>query len=234
MSETNNSGNIITPKVRMSYPHLLQPQVYRQDPTSRPTFSVVGLFPEGQDWPEGRQACFDAAVAEWGPDPEKWPKNPPKDASGEPQPIETPFKDQGIAGYQSDGNLKPGYVKGGLMIQPTTGKDYPPIVVGPDGRTRVTEAREIYGGRWARFSVRARAWTFGKKHGVKFYLQAVQLLDHDEPFGSRGEPEKEFAPVEIAAPAPGGGDTSQVFGSQQGTGTPPQAGATPPAANPFG
>lgn len=229
-----NSGNIISPKFRMTYPHLLKPQVFRADPTSRPSFKVGGLFPPGVDWPEGRKACYDAAAVEWGPDPAKWPKNPPvqpgaEGPAGQPQPLDTPFKDQGVVGWQEDGTLKKGYVQGALFIQPSTGEKFPPVIVGPDGRTEITDEKEIYGGRWACVSVRAKAWTFGKRHGVKLYLQAVQLLEHDEPFGTRGEPEKEFTPVAIAGKAPV--TAPQVFAEQTPGDNSP---GTPPAANPFG
>lgn len=49
-------------------------------------------------------------------------------------------------------------------------------------------AEEIYSGRWARMSVSASYYPpiDGGKPGVKFYLQNIQLLDHDDRIGGSG------------------------------------------------
>jgi hypothetical protein len=78
---------------------------------------------------------------------------------------------------------------------------FKPDVVTPKGDRTYTEdeeADEVYGGRWARFSVRPYWW----KHatggvGVSFGLQNVQMLDHDDPIaGARVKGTAEFEPAE--------------------------------------
>jgi len=63
-----------------------------------------------------------------------------------------------------------------------------------DVKSRLKE--ECYSGRWARITVSPKAYDNDGSRGVKFYLQNVQLLDHDDHLGGRtARAEDEFLAV---------------------------------------
>ena len=89
-----------------------------------------------------------------------------------------------------------------------------PGLVGPDGRTEITDQSEIYRGRWARPSVFVKYVQYKDDNGmvnhiIKPYLQNVQLLDHDTPIGGggRSRAEDDFEAVGVAP----GGTASSMF-----------------------
>lgn len=82
----------------------------------------------------------------------------------------------------------------------------PPGVVGPDGKTKITDSSEAYSGRWCVPSVGGKYYDFVEEEnnsritGVKFYLNNVMLLDHDDPIGGfkRASAEDEFGDAGVS------------------------------------
>lgn len=180
------SGNIHTPKGRMVFPALFKPQLPKgETDESKAKYQITLLFPEDADLTLLEEAIDEKMADEF------------KAADIKRGKIKTPFLDtadqERYAEYADD-----------YPVMIRLNANFKPDVVTPNGKGTVDEddeADEVYGGRWARVSVRPFAWshpTGGK--GVSLGLQNVQLLDHDEPIaGGRVKGVNEFAPVESNA-----------------------------------
>lgn len=174
------SRRITTEPGQLSYPKLLKPAL--NELNKKLEYSSVLIFPEGTDLTELKKLAFEAAVEKWGADKAKWPAN-----------RRSPFR-RGEEKPDSDG-----YGAGKVFI---TAKQDPdrgrPTVVDHEMQD-VIDPSEVYPGRWARFSVRAYAYSAGGNNGVSFGLVNVQLLDHDTAFGGSGpvNPDDDFEPVPI-------------------------------------
>jgi Protein of unknown function (DUF2815) len=191
-----NLRRIRTLPFRMSFP-CLPPMPPRVDPDSgRKTYGVVMLFPPGTDMNPVLTALKEAMIAKFG---EK--KNWPKIKRGADEVI------RNFAEYNANAKTPlPGDWTGWIMVSANavaSDSMKPPAVVGPikgpDGQfPRITDLREIYGGRWARATIEAYYFNVkGKNSGVTFGLSNVQLLKPDERFGAdRPAPERDFDDVE--------------------------------------
>jgi hypothetical protein len=168
----SKAGNIITPKCRMSFPVLFDPQTPPNQPTGKKRYSVALLIPSGCDLTLLKEAAKAAAKEQWG---EKVPQN-----------VKNPLLDAGKYTYN-------GYEEGMTLLRPTTLNK--PGIVNAKGEN-VTDESEVYPGRWCVASLRAYAYDVSGNRGISFGLQNIQLLDHDEPLGGRARAEDEFAPVE--------------------------------------
>lgn len=187
----SKSGNIITPKARMSYPHLFRAQGMDG---SEPKFSLSLLIPGASDIVRLKQAA--EAMAK-----EKWPNGVKN--------LRSPFLD---AEEKDDGD----HAKGMVLIRASS-KQKPGLV---DARgNNVEDEAEVYAGRWCVASLRCFAYDRNGNRGVSFGLQNVQLLDHDEPIGGgRVRAEDEFEAVsddEVSSAA----SADSVFSSGDGAGT---------------
>jgi hypothetical protein len=188
MTEATNPRKIKTPPFRMSFPSLLEPR--EDEETKRKTYQLNMFLPPGVDLSPFKAALVAAMEAEHGTDKSKWPK-----LKRGPAEVIRDF-----AAYNADRD-KPlaGEWAGWTLIRAGAGEKYPPSIVGPikgaDGKfPRITDAREVYGGRWARATIEAYFYDHksGGK-GVTFGLLNVQLLKHDDPFGKAvTAPEADF------------------------------------------
>ncbi len=169
---TSKAGNVITPKCRISFPVLSEPQSPPNQPTAKKRYSVALLIPAGCDITLLKEMAKAAAKEKWG---DKVPQN-----------LKSPFLDAGKYEYN-------GYEEGMIVLRPTTLNK--PGIVNAKGEN-VTDESEIYPGRWCVASLRAYAYDVSGNRGISFGLQNLQLLDHDEPLGGRARAEDEFAPVE--------------------------------------
>jgi hypothetical protein len=150
--------------------------------TKRKSYQLTMLFPPGTDLAPFKKALMAAMAEKFGADQSKWPKigHGSKDV----------LKD--FAAYNAERKKPlPGDWTGWLMIRASASDKYPPGVVGatkgPDDKfPRITDAREIYGGRWARASIEAYFFDAKRKDGVTFGLKNVQLLKHDVSFAAGG------------------------------------------------
>lgn len=185
--EANPARKVRTPAFRMSFPNLLTPR--KDEDTGRETYGVTMLLPPGADLGPFRAALKAAMVDKYGPEEAKWPKlkRGPKDVI------------QDFAEYNAAKDKPlPGDWKGWTKISANASVDYPPGVVGPtkgaDGKfPKITDQREVYGGRWARATVDAFVYERKDGKGLTFGLKNVQLLKHDASFGGAvTAPEDDF------------------------------------------
>jgi hypothetical protein len=88
--------------------------------------------------------------------------------------------------------------KGHWVIRTRTGKR--PVVCDKN-RQEILDKEEIYGGVWARLNVTPGSYDLPTSKGVTFYLNAVQKVKDDEPFGGgRVTAEDAFADMAIEEP----------------------------------
>jgi hypothetical protein len=180
----SKSGNIITPKLRLSFPQLFTAKA--APGSDKLKFSCSGLIPPTADISLLRKAAEECAKEKWG---DKMPSK-----------LKAPFLKAEDYEYE-------GYEAGWILIRPTSLTK--PGIVDAAGNN-VDEESQVYPGRWAVFSLRPFAYDTNGNRGVSLGLQNVQLLDHDEPIGGRARAEDEFEPV--ADPAAGKQAADSVFG----------------------
>lgn len=179
-ARATESGNIITPKGRMVYPAFFKPQLPpgEKDP-EKARFQATLLIPADADI-----SALEAKVNELVD--ENVPAGKRKTTK-----IKLPFlateDSKSLAEYAED------YPH---MIR--CAAKFAPDVVTPQGDRTIKEDEEadwVYGGRWARFSVRPYWWSHKTGGmGVSFGLQNVQLLQDDDPIaGSRVRGTDEFS-----------------------------------------
>jgi hypothetical protein len=80
-----------------------------------------------------------------------------------------------------DGKANPDYLKGHYWVNASSGKDFPPTVVGMD-RQPVLNAAEIYSGRNAVVNIGFYSFT-GQQNGLSTNVNAVMLLEGGEKEG---------------------------------------------------
>lgn len=159
---------LITPKGRLSFPHLLEKNSGGQYSSDK--YEVTLLIPKDADIKPLQKAALDVARKSWGEKVKSL-----KD-------IEHPFRD-------GDEKEFDGYA-GHWYIKPRS-KNRPGIVDAK--RQRVEDDEEVYGGRFAKLSVVPFTYLQAGRMGVSFQLQNVQLLEGGERFGKRSNPEDDFA-----------------------------------------
>lgn len=162
---------ILTPKFRVSYPHVFEPRGFKAG--AKQTYNLNMLFPKTTDLSELRKAVIECAKEKWGEDFQKF------------KPI-SPFKD-------GDKKEDPNYHGMTFVVATSTMK---PGLVAADAKTPITEPSMFYAGCWARATINPFWWENSGKRGVSFGIQNLQKLADDEPFTMRGRPEDDFEPVE--------------------------------------
>jgi hypothetical protein len=205
---TTTSGNIRTPKARLSYVFFESPnpraKVTSGANAGKLKYTCSLLIPETSDITLLRQAANAAAIEEFGAEKVKalieagkW-NSPFLNAFEKSRTEKNPSGDEATKGF--------------IMIR--TDSLQRPGIVEANGKPIGDDFSGVYPGRWCFATLNASAYPAidGGKPGVKFYLGNVQLLDHDTRLGGgRPNAEDEFAPVEGIA---GGkaADTDSVFG----------------------
>lgn len=192
------SGNIITPKGRLSYAQFLieaQERTYEDSGKTVKVYSTNLLLPPDVDLSELKKAMGKIALEKCDGDKKRAanfvnkrfldPNNLPQ--GGKP------------AGEEFEG---------WTLIRATS--SYKPKFAYPNGKEIPAEEveNELYSGRWARVTLNPY-WTNNKKNpGVCLGLQNVQLLDHDENLGAAiASAEDEF----------GGSDDNDTGNSEGGS-----------------
>lgn len=177
------SGNFLTPRGRMLYPALYEPTLPKgETDKEKAKYQATLLIPVGADI-DVMKAAYKELVEENVPETKR-----------KTTKIKSPFlKTEDQPRFEDMAEEFPWMIRCQAKFKPD--------VVTPKGDRTVgedEEADEVYGGRWARFSVRPYFWkhpTGGQ--GVSFGLQNVQLLDHDDPIaGGRVKGTDEFEPAE--------------------------------------
>lgn len=195
MNTQENLRRIRTVPFRMAFP-ILPPAPPRTDELSgRKTYGLLMLFPPPFDRTPYDIAMKEAMIfkhgqkANW-PNIKRGPDAVIKDFAEYNATMKTPLQ----------GDWKGWFCIGANST--VTDSSTPPAVVGallqPDGTfPRITDMREIYGGRWARATIDSYYFEIPRKsNGVTFGLSNVQLLKHAERFGfSRPAAERDFDEV---------------------------------------
>jgi hypothetical protein len=166
---------LITPKGRLSYPHLFEPQIPPNQ--TEPVYSCTLVFEDGTDLSALEKEVERVAKDKWGD------KYAALQKTGK---IRSPFR--------LDGEEK-GYPEGSVFIN-IKSKAAPGIVSifpGDDGKpAKITDPSQIYAGCFARASVRAFAYDTQGNKGVSFALNNIQKLADGDRLDGRMRAEDEF------------------------------------------
>lgn len=164
---------IISPKGRLSYPHLLERNTSGNYPSDK--YETLLLIPKTTDISVLEFACqavFDEMFAEEY-DSFLDLKNPPI----------------------RDGDEKGGDYSGHWYIKAKS--DNRPAIVGPDPKISVDNPELVYGGQWARLSLDVYGYKKPGNKGIAWGLKNVQILGGGEAFGGgAGRAEDQFSVVE--------------------------------------
>lgn len=165
---------VITPKFRVSYPHLDKPHAFKKD--QEPKYSVQMLFDKDADLKGMRKAAHMALVEKWGEDKSDWPTD-----------LAMPF---------NDGNKKKGSPKEykNKIFVSASSKEQPQIV--DNKRQPIIEKGAFYAGCYARASLVAFAYDVGSNQGVSFALLNLQKVGDGEKFSGRKDAAEEFDEIE--------------------------------------
>ena len=205
-----SAGNIITPKARLSYPYLLDPNPKAKGKDGKLKYTVSILIPPTADISLLKKAAGAAANEEFGAEKVK--------ELMELSKFNVPFLDAFEKSRTEKNPAGSPEFKGWTMIRASSLQK--PGLVNAKAEN-VDDSSEVYPGRWACVSLKPNAYPpiDGGKYGINFWLQNVQLLDHDTPLaGSAIRAEDEFSPVDVvgsdgASDSSGEGTTADsVFG----------------------
>jgi hypothetical protein len=120
--------------------------------------------------------------------------------------IRSPFLDAAEK-LDSDYVLEGFDPEGWIMLRANTYQQRPNVIFGNGVTVPEDElADEVYNGRWARMSVRPKAYDQEGNKGVKFYLHNVQVLDEGDKWpsgGGRTNAEDEFEAVDVESSVKG-------------------------------
>lgn len=167
-------GTILTPKFRVSFPHVFQPS--KKDGK----FGCGMIFEPDTDF-SGLKAAIKAAIVD------KWPTKVPNG-------LQLPLKNGTETGrIEYEGK----YIINGKCYARRPG------VCGPDKQPLEAES-DFYAGCYARATIKCFAWdnpTFGTR-GVSIVIQNIQKLEDGEPLtgGVKAEDDFDALPAEAGTP----------------------------------
>ncbi len=165
------SEKLISPKGRLSYPHLFERHTKGDYPSDM--YETLLLIPKSTDISALRGAC-EAMLADVF-------KGKFKDISELEHP---PIK---------DGDDFSDDRKGHWVIKAKS--DNRPQIVAANPKIVIDDPEEVYGGRWAKLSLSLYSYNKAGKKGISFGLRNVQLLEKGERFGgtSNGDATEQFS-----------------------------------------
>jgi hypothetical protein len=184
MAESKENLKIVTSEFRASHPHVLKPsEVVKGD--GKLQYSIEMLFDKKTTKLSDLQAPIKEAITgKWGKDKAKWPS-----------PLKTPIRD-GDKPHGKKKEVKPEH-EGMWVVRASTSAEYSkPYVVGRDPNVELTSESEFYPGCYARAALKAHAYEFADKEGVKFILDGVQFIRDGKPLGGRRPANQVFGTVE--------------------------------------
>ncbi len=197
--EETEKLRMLTGEFRASHPHVFKPTSVK--PGGDLNYSIEMLFDKTITKLSDFQARVKAAIiAKWGEDQTAWPK-----------PLSLPYRD-GDKPYGKKKELKPEH-KGMWVVRASSKAEYSkPYVVGLDPDVALESENQFYPGCYARAALKAHAYTFADKDGVKFVLDGVQFLRDGEAFGGKKPANQLFSKVEGDAGSDDfGGDADAEF-----------------------
>jgi hypothetical protein len=154
---------------RLSFPNLLEPKV-NDDGASR--FETTLLLPPDTDVSKLKKALEAVAIETFGPK-DKWPRG-----MRTPDDVIRDCSEKNFAGYEEGWS----FIAAALPGTDRNGKARPGPQILDAMKQEVTNASEVYAGRWAKLALRPYAYN-NKSKGVTLALVAVQLLKHDDRLG---------------------------------------------------
>lgn len=165
--------NVITPKGRLSYPHLFERHTKGDYPSNM--YETLFLIPKTTDISDLRQTAEDLLQEAF---------------LGKIKSIDDleypPIRDGDD--YNDDR-------KGHWFLKCKT--DNRPQIVGANPENVIDDVEEVYGGRWAKLSLSIYSYNKAGKKGISWGLRNVQLLDHGDKFGGGvSDPKADFATEE--------------------------------------
>jgi len=180
-----------SPEFRVSHPHVFKPTAIK-DATGKEgklQYSIEMLFDKTTTDLSVLQAPIKAAIIDkWGTDKSQWPS-----------PLMLPIKDGDKPKMNKktrQKEVKPEHA-GMWVVRASSSAEYNrPQVVGRDPKVALQNEGELYPGCYARAGLKAHAFEFADKYGVKFILDAVQFVRDGEPIGSRKRADEIFGVVE--------------------------------------
>ena len=178
------STKVVTGEVRLSYTHLFEP--YSSEPGQPEKYSCMILIPKSDKKTLEKIKGAIEAAKEQGKDTKWGGKIPPRvhltlhDGDGE--------TDDGTSIAEEYPE------RAGHYFMSISAKTQPGIV---DRQLNpILDSTEVYSGCYARVSMNAFPYTYGKKSGISFGLNHVQKLRDGEMFGGRSRAEDDFEALE--------------------------------------
>ena len=185
MSENKNIEKLklVTPEFRVSHPHLFKPNAMKG--SEKKSYSIEMLFDKTTTDIKVLQApLIEAAKEKWGPDKNDWPK-----------PLKLAYRD-GDKPYGKNKEVKKEH-KGMWVMKASSSAEFSrPHVVDKDPKIAITEEGKIYPGCYARAHLKAHAYTFADKDGVKYILDAVQFIRDGVAIGGKKPADQMFGVIE--------------------------------------
>lgn len=135
-------------------------------------YEATILLPPGFDTKPLLKALTAVALEEFGPE-DDWPEKMRR-----PEDVVRTLKKPQLSG--KSGLPLAGFDAGWTVVPAAAVKNQPEVVNAI--REKVTDEKEVYGGRWGIIAVRPYAFR-NKTRGVSLNLVAVQVTKHDKPFG---------------------------------------------------
>jgi hypothetical protein len=174
---------VLTQEFRVSHPHVFKPTSVNNSPNLN--YSIEMLFDKTTTDLSLLQGPLKAAiVGKWGPNKSDWPT-----------PLKMPIRD-GDKPYGKNKEVKPEH-KGMWVVRASSSAEYSkPHVVGRDPTVKLENESDLYPGCYARASLKAHAYTFADKDGVKFVLDAVQFIRDGKAMGGKKPADQIFGVIE--------------------------------------
>lgn len=175
---------VLTTEFRVSHPHVFKPTKIQDG--DKENYSIEMLFDKSiTDVKHLLKPLTTAKILKWGDDKEQWPS-----------PMKMPIRD-GDKPYGKKKEVKPEH-KGMWVVKASSSAEYSkPQVVGLNPKVELKES-ELYPGCYARASLKAHAYTFADKDGVKFIIDAVQFVRSGKAIGGRKPADQVFGVLEGA------------------------------------
>ena len=184
---------VVTPKFRVSYPHIFKPQKPLAGSTGNPKYAITMLIPKVIEGTAAEKAAHqakidaiktvvkEALIKEWGTDASKRPKglkNPVRDGDTDPTYSDKP-ECKGMLVLTARNETKPGLIDANMQ----------PIL----------SEKEFYAGCYARATIQAFAYNHPMNKGIALSLQNVQKLEDGAAFTSRARAEDDFGPADTSS-----------------------------------
>lgn len=185
--QSKNPTEVLVKAARLSYPHLLQPRTFANDPTAPAKYSATLLIPKADtETLKAIQVAVQTAI-ERAISTKFGGKKPAKGS------LHLPYKD-GDAVDEDGTPLISNDEARGCWVLRASSKDKPRVVTRNPKVPAVEE--DVWPGEEANALVNFAAYKMGSNQGIACYLNAVQVTGRGERIDGRTNPEDAFAGLE--------------------------------------